>query len=399
MIDLLEHQYKFLESNAPSTGLVGGFGCGKSIIATLKCIEKLKSNPCISVGYYLPTYPLIKSIAFKNFRYYLDLLQIDFTLHETDKNIHTPIGNIILRSMDNTDLIVGYEVAYSVIDEADILSKDKMEKAYKAIVSRNRQTMPDGGDNAVDMVSTPEGFKFLYDYYVKNKNERRVLIKGKTLDNPFLPQSYIDNLIDTYPKDQLNAYMSGEFVNLSSGNVYNHFNRDTHHKDIELKENEALHIGMDFNITNMNAVIHVNRMNTYFAVDEVSGAYDTQQICEMIREKYPNNRAVVYPDASGKARSTSGKSDHQILKENRFIIKTPNQNPRVKDRIASQNLAFQKGKYFVDTKKCPNYTEALEQLPYKNGVPDKTSGFDHICEAGGYFVHYMTFRKNKVSLR
>lgn len=399
MVQIFPHQAKFLQSNAPSTGLVGGFGCGKSVIATLKCIEKLKANPNITVGYYLPTYPLIKSIAFKNFREYLKKLEVPYTLHETDKKFTTPIGEIILRSMDNTDLIVGYETGYAVIDEADILSKEKMNNAYKAIVARNRQTMPDGSYNSVDMVSTPEGFKFLYDYYVNNASERRVLIKGKTLDNPFLSQSYIDNLYDTYPANQLSAYMNGDFVNLSAGNVYNYFNRDKHNAHIELLENEALHIGMDFNITNMNAVIHVIRFGKMYAIDEVAGAYDTQQTCDLIRMKYPRNRVIVYPDAAGKARSTSGESDHKILLKNRFMIKAPLANPRIKDRVASQNMAFQNGTYFVNINRCPKYTEALEQLPYKNGEPDKSSGFDHICEAGGYFVHFNTFKQKRISLR
>ena len=398
-IPLLSHQARFLNSNAPSTGLVGGFGSGKSIAGTIKCIEKLKSNPGIFSAYYLPTYPLIKEIGFKNFKAYLDLLNVPYKLNETDKVFTTPIGRIILRSMDKTDTIVGYEVAYSVIDEADVLPKDKMEKAFKAIVARNRQTMPDGSDNAVDMVSTPEGFKFLHEYYVKNKSNRRVLIKAKTLDNPYLSQSYLDNLYDTYPEKQLKAYMNGEFINLTAGNVYSHFNRDINHKSIELLPNEALHIGMDFNITNMNAVIHIVRQNKYYAIDEIAGAYDTMQMIQLLRDAYPKNRIIVYPDASGKARSTSGKSDHQLLKEARFIIKSPNENPRVKDRVASQNMAFQKQTYFVDTKKCPNFTEALEQLPYKNGAPDKTSGFDHICEASGYFIHYVTFRQSKIRLR
>lgn len=398
MIEILPHQLEFLQSNAPSTGLIGGFGSGKSVIATLKCIEKLKSNPNITIGYYLPTYPLIKSIAFNNFNTYFEKLGIPFTLHETDKKYSTPIGNVILRSLDNPSLIVGYETAYAVIDEADVLSKEKMNKSFKAVVARNRQKMPDKTDNSVDMVSTPEGFKFLYDYYVKNASERRVMIKAKTLDNPWLPKSYIENLYDTYPLKQLEAYMSGEFVNLESDNVYSYFNRETNHKSITIQPNEALHVGMDFNITNMNAVIHLERFNIKYAIDEIVGAYDTQQVCALIREKYPNNRVIIYPDASGKARSTSGKSDHQILKENRFIIKSPESNPRVRDRVASQNMAFQKQTYFIDINKCPILTEALEQLPYKNGEPDKTSGFDHICEASGYYVHYTTFRVNKIRL-
>ena len=39
----------------------------------------------------------------------------------------------------------------------------------------------------------------------------------------------------------------------------------------------------------------------------------------------------------------------------------------------------------VNTHLCPEFTEALEQQPYdKNGEPDKTTGHDHVNDAGGY---------------
>jgi len=32
------------------------------------------------------------------------------------------------------------------------------------------------------------------------------------------------------------------------------------------------------------------------------------------------------------------------------------------------------------------YCEALKKLKYKNGEPDKSSGFDHVTDAGGYYI-------------
>lgn len=46
--------------------------------------------------------------------------------------------------------------------------------------------------------------------------------------------------------------------------------------------------------------------------------------------------------------------------------------------------------YYVNTDKCPRYTESLEQQSYKGGVPDKSSGHDHLNDAGGYFIYYDT---------
>lgn len=383
------HQMAFIKSYAPSTGLVAGFGSGKSYAATLKCIERLKEFQ-VDIGYYLPTYSLIKAIAFKNFSYLLEKNQIPFTLHETDKIFYTPIGNIFLRSMDKPNNIVGYETGYALIDEADVLGKSKTEKAYKAIVARNRIILPEGISNSADMVSTPEGFQFLYDYYVRNKSDRRVLIKGKTLDNTFLPQSYIDNLYDTYTKVQLEAYMNGEFVNLTSGTVYHSFNRKTNHSDREIKPYDVLHIGMDFNITNMSASIRVSDGLITTAIGEVTGAYDTSEMISILKDRYPNNKKVIYPDASGSARNTAGDSDLKLLQKAGLMVRIRKQNPSVRDRITTVNASFLNSKgdsiNFINTNNCPTLTESYEKLAYKNDRPDKESGYDHITDADGYCI-------------
>jgi hypothetical protein len=378
---------EFLYSESPSTGLVAGFGAGKSFIATIKTVKRMCELQC-NVGYYLPTYPLIKDIAFSNFADILDKFQIEYKLNETDKVFKTDYGNIILRSMDNPTNIVGYETGYALIDEADILTQDKMQKAYKAIVARNRVNLGENIVNATDMVSTPEGYKFLYNYYVVNGSDRRALIKGNTLDNSHLPQSYIDNLFDTYPEEQLRAYMRGEFVNMNTGTVYREFDRAKHSTFEDINDGDILYIGMDFNIMHMSAVVCVKRGANIHAVDEIVEIYDTADMAKELNSKFPNHRKIVYPDASGGARSTSGLSDHNILKRAGLKVVNPKKNPPVRDRINTVNQRFNKGTLSINANKCPSLVEAVEKQSYtKDGTPDKSGGFDHVLDAFGYVVY------------
>jgi len=65
------------------------------------------------------------------------------------------------------------------------------------------------------------------------------------------------------------------------------------------------------------------------------------------------------------------------------------------------NSAFTKGLLKINTERCPEYTSCIEQQSYaKNGEPDKTAGFDHMNDAGGYLVAYelplVASRKTKV---
>jgi phage terminase large subunit len=391
-MQILKHQADFIQSNHTHTAIIGGYGSGKSFGGTLKIVLKKLKYPNIDVAYYLPTYGLIKDIAFPNISELLTLRNIPFNLNKSDKEFITPYGKIIMRSMDCPELIVGFEVGYSIIDEADVISVAKMNESFKNIVARNRKRLPNGDKNCLDFVSTPEGFGFLYNFFVKNPSPEKLIIKASSLSNPFLPKDYIDTLRLSYTEAQLSAYINGEFVNLTSASVYN-FDRLSHDTDTVQFPNEMLFVGLDFNVTNMNAVINVKRNGKLYAIGEIAEAYNTQQIAEFLLENYPNHKIVINPDASGSQRSSSGASDFAILRQFGFDVIAPKKNPPVSERVNAVNLALQNGTFFVNTKNCPKLTEALENQAYKNGVPDKSSGYDHITEAQGYCIHKNLFGK------
>ncbi|RMZ60056.1 hypothetical protein D1632_10735 [Chryseobacterium nematophagum] len=389
-IELLEHQAAFIESDFIHTAIVGGYRSGKSHAGAIKTILKKLAYPGIDVAYYLPTYGLIKDIAYSKFSHFLSRFKIKYTLNRSDYEYLTPYGKIILRSMDNPDTIIGYEVGYSLIDEADILSTSHMEDILIRVVARLSVPLPDEKPNSLDFVSTPEGFKFLYNFFVKNKHQDKKLIQAKTKNNPFISKSYISTLEMSYTAEQLEAYLNGEFVNLTIGSVYKKYDRVKNKTVRVIQPGDVLHIGMDFNITKMNAVIHVQDSDFKYAVDEVVNAYDTDEVCAILKRKYTGHKIIIYPDAAGKARSTSGKSDHEIIRSYGYTIRVGNTNPLVKDRVNNMNIAFcdKEGNrsYLINDEQCPTYSEALERQTYKNGEPDKSTGFDHITEAGGYFI-------------
>jgi len=385
-IQTLKHQREFIQSTNRHTALIGGFGSGKSYVGVAKTIIKKIMMPKVDVAYYLPTYGLINDVAIPKFIEQLVKCEIPFSINRSENIIKTSFGNILLRNMSDPDRIIGYEVGYSLIDETDSLPKDKMADVFMKIIGRNRSVLPKGMINQTDVVGTPEGFKWLHEFFIKNSTENKLVIKAKTYDNPFLPEGYVDTLRETYTDSQVNAYLNGEFVNLNSASVYSSYNRKAHRTDVTPLPNEMLYVGLDFNITNMNAVIHVKRNNRLYAVGEIAGCYNTQSMCESLKENYKGHSITINPDASGEARSTSGASDFSILRQNGFTVNANRKNPNVSERVNSVNLAFEKDRYYVNDKLCPVYSESLENQSYKNGIPDKKTGFDHITEAAGYCV-------------
>jgi len=289
-------------------------------------------------------------------------------------------------------------VGYSAVDEIDVVHSNIRSDAVKRISSRN--SFKKSTSNSIDFVCTPEGFGYMYRFFVKNGNDNKELFYLDTLDNADnLGEGYIQGLREQYTADQLEAYLHGRFVNLTSGTVYRNFDRKANHSDRVLKGGEVLHIGMDFNITNMSAVVHVADP-VPVAVAEITRVYDTHEMIRVIKERFKNRAVVIYPDASGKNRSTSGASDIQLLRAAGFVVRSIGRNPFVRDRVNKMNVSFEnnagKRNYFVNTNNCPEYTEALEKLSYRGGEPDKTTGFDHITDAAGYFIWQLTREGTKI---
>ena len=419
-IALNQKQMDFLKSKYINTGFVAGFGSGKSFVSTLKTIIKKVNYPNATVAYYLPTYGLIRDICFDKFPTMLSDMGYDFKLNKSDKEIHIKdMGKIIFRSMDTPENIVGYETFYTVVDECDILPMDKMTIAYDKIIGRNRQVVlvddedvlnkftntnipPKGTyyhekieklcySNQMDIVGTPEGYKFFYKRYVTEFNSNTdLLIKASTYENKHLPITYIQGLEQQYPKQLLQAYLKGEFVNLTSGAVY-FFDRNKHDTNLEHREDDYLIIGQDFNVGGCCSVVYIKDGLNMYAVDEFVSS-DTFRLIDNLRERYPYNKIEIIPDASGKQGKTSAsRSDLQLLMDAGYEVDAPNANPRVQDRINTTNNHYERGHLYINTKKCPQYARSQEQQAYnEKGEPEKFSGaatVDDWNDAGTYPIH------------
>lgn len=396
-------QYQFVTSRAKFPAMVAGYGAGKTEAGVIRALRLKFEYPDQNVGYYLPTYDLIKQIVFPRIEELLMKYGYKYFLNETDKELilYGMKGKMIFRTMDKPERIIGYEHAHAIVDELDTLKTDKAAEVWRKIVARNRQKTPDGAINTIGVATTPEGFKFVYDRWKRKPMKGSQIIKASTMSNEKnLPSDYVDTLRDTYPDAMLEAYIMGEFVNMTQGSVYPEFDRVKNACRTVVNPGETLHVGMDFNVTHMASVVHVLRDGEPHAVDEFVDLLDTPAMIAAIQAKYQNDelkikhRVIAYPDASGKNRKSTNaaSSDIALLRQARFYVLAKSTNPFVRDRVAAFNKLIHKaGKrlYKVNVDACPHLVEGLEKQAYdKNGEPDKTSGIDHVIDAPGYFVSY-----------
>ena len=395
-MSLTATQKAFSISREPFPAFCGGYGSGKSAAAIARAVALKAEFKNCDVAYYLPTYPLVEDIAFRRLPDLCERKGWAYRLNKSSAFIEFPnAGRIVFRTMENPDRIIGYEVAHSILDELDTLKPHKAQEVWNRVIARNRQKMNRPWPNTVAVATTPEGFGFVYDRWVKNVKPGYKLFKAKTEENAAnLPPGYIENLKNSYPSNLLAAYLDGEFVNLTSGSVYAEFDRALNDSRETIQPNDTLHIGMDFNVSHMAAVVCVLRDGQPHAVDELVGIFDTPAMIATIKNRYPGRLIMIYPDASGQSRKSNNASvsDLSLLRSAGFMVISNPSNPAVKDRVLSMTAMIHVNglrRFKVNIDHCPALVEGLEKQAYdKYGEPDKTAGFDHVIDACGYFISH-----------
>lgn len=406
-IKATDPQKELLNLNCKFPAFVAGYGAGKSeVMCDSALLDSMEGGAGSLIALYEPTYDLVKLILAPRICSKLDQWGCSYNYNKSENVIYTSsgqFGDFILRTLDNPERIVGYESFRAKIDELDTLKKDKAKAVWEKIIARNRQRpstyqemFPGKPLNTVTVFTTPEGFNFVHDRWVKNKTPDYQMIQAPTASNPFLPEDYVQSLRDSYPEQLIEGYLMGMFTNLSSGSIYAEFDRVKNNSDITENETEPLFVGMDFNVHNMSAAVHVKRGNQLIAVMEFSGIKDTPTMIDTLNERYPERRLNIYPDSSGKSNKSNlaGLTDISQLEAERFYtVRYNSVNPRVRDRINSVNALIMNGdgerRYLVNSDKCPELTDCLEQQTYdNNGEPDKKSGKDHMPDAMGYLIAY-----------
>lgn len=441
---LLKHQQEFIEDTSTRyVGLIGGYGCGKTRAFCLKAIQMAALNVGHTGMLCEPTNTMLYDVLIPEFQMLLDLYGIPFTYKQSPRPtfvLHFANGTseIKMRSAENFGRLVGLNLGWFGVDEIDTAfnrKKDSIMRMWRVLISRLRSKAP---FTQAFVCSTPEGFGFLYEFFIKEvdeamlvgKNLNRKMIKAKTRDNPHLDPEYLADLTAQYPPNLLRAYMEGEFVNLNTATIYDSYDRDANNdvttlesfetdvgmgiympavlpanismdqmhalhsqaKNNALAKRTPLHIGMDFNVGKCAAVVHLIDAIGPIAVDEIMDIKNTEEMIKEIKKRFPGRQIYVYPDSSGKSeKSNSSQTDINLLKAAGFNVEYNSKNPFVVDRINSMNAMLCNGdgfrRYRVNVSKCPKFTQSLEQQTYdNNGKPDKAHDQDHPNDAAGYFI-------------
>ena len=396
--DYLPHQWEFITSKKQINALVGGFGSGKTYAFLHKTFInhiKKRNDKDISNGWIIyPTYELAEELFVEPMKEIFERNGINYTYNIQKHKFTTPYGIMKIYQLQKPQRIIGAELTFIGFDEFDVESWKNCDIAYKKAIGRMRGS----SDCEIYIVTSPEGFHYTHHQFVENDNDSKALIHGKTTDNVYLPDSYIDLLEQNYDKSMLQAYRDGEFVNISALSTYHSFERSKNVQKCEYDRSQPVRIGLDFNNDPMCSILFhpyktepkVRIFDCISLSHQGQGDLLTSRICAVIKDKYPNHQYIVYPDASGFQRHTSAMfSDIDLLKQAGFKVNVRKSNPPVTNRVNSVNKMLE-GNIIIDPR-CKALIQDLEKVTNKQGTRDIDKSnklLTHMTDALGYAIEW-----------
>ena len=249
--DLLPHQQKFLEDTEHrKLALVCGFGAGKTHGLVAKAVHMAALNIGYVSALFEPVAPMLRDILQRTMDDLLEKWEIPFDFRVSplpEYTLHFAEGShtILLRTMETWNRIRGQNLCAIGFDEADTANKRVAEQATRMALARLRA----GNVQQFYAATTPEGYGWAFDTFDRNAGEDTALIRARTMDNPYLPDGFIDSLMANYPPQLIKSYLEGQWVNLNTGQVYDRFDRAKHVvASVADFSGEPLRVGVDFKI-------------------------------------------------------------------------------------------------------------------------------------------------------
>jgi hypothetical protein len=350
--------------------------------------------PDREVWYVAPTYKQAKMIVFKKLKKRLQDLRWVKKINETNLSFELKNGSTIsLKGADNYDSLRGVGLDYLVIDEfADV----DAAAWYETL----RPTLADKMGSAL-FIGTPKGMNWAHDLYTMAEEypDEWASFQYTTLDGMNVRPEEVEAARRSLDEKVFRQEFEATFETFS-GRIFYSFDRKYNllaYQPDTARKNTDIHIGMDFNVDPMSAVVATRAGNLLHVIDEIKiFGSSTDEMVEEIRTRYPTNNIICYPDPAGAQRKTSagGKTDHTILRNAGFQVKAPHSHNPVRDGINAVNAKLRSSTgettLYIEPK-CKYVIECLEKQTYKTGtsVPDKESGFDHMNDALRYMVDYL----------
>ena len=416
------YQREFQDAMTPKVYLSSGFGGGKTYALMMKMFQLADLNRGCPGGILTPSYKMYKRDIIPTIRGICQDNGIRYRYNKSDMLWYFPDTSTYVYAFtsEDEDSIKGPNLGWFVVNEAPLCT----EKSVMMALSRIR--LKKAPHPCLALSGTPEGFNWVYDYFVRTPRKDTTLIFGDSRMNKHVAASYFSMLEDSYDPMMQKQYIGGHFVNLNGKAAAWSFNRFRHvAKGVKKVHGLPVWVSLDFNVSPMSATLW-NRVPLGFdtgdrwrvplrAFDEIkiesSNTYEVADAIIERCEKDSNGRLAddvwIFPDPAGRARSTKSMnlSDFDILVQKGFQrsqIKYKNVIS-VKDCLNAMNALFARNQIVID-EKCVETITDLERCVLKGNVfeidksdPKRTHWLDGIKNMIDYNfpIRHRSFRQER----
>tara|TARA_R110001632_G_scaffold61474_3_gene148300 strand:- start:1767 stop:2999 length:1233 start_codon:yes stop_codon:yes gene_type:complete len=364
---------------------------GKTYLAMREiCYQAREPNK--NIFYITTSYRAAKMIMWKPLKQ--KLLELKWVRKINESELQITLKNnttISLKGSEDPDRIRGISASFVCVDEAASCDLDAL---WGEVL---RPALADQQGGAL-FIGTPMGKSNpFYDLWLQGERDpdtwaswQFTTISGGRVTEQELEAAKHDMTDSQFKQEFLASWETAQNL------VAWEFNRDENIKELPDNDHSVLEIGCDFNVSPITASIMTRRGEDLYAIDEiVMYNSNTQELAQEIRNRYPRSRITVYPDPAGSARKSSanGQTDHTILENAGFKVKSPRRHDPVRDRINASNARLRTAdgvRHAFIAKKCKYTIECLEKHSFKKGtqIPDK-GDWDHMFDAWSYCIAYL----------
>ena len=392
--------------------LSGAVGSAKSLLMAHLGVTHCLLNPGAILGLGRLSMPALKGTIFKTIQEHLpDELSVKTHINETSAIMIFPNGSIIRSfSWQDTKVKKVRSFAFSAFLLEELTENDD-DEAYREIFKRCGR-LTHVKEKFLCSATNPEApSHWVHKRFMRTPSATRHVYYSRTADNPFLPESYVNQLKeDMTPKEAL-RFLEGQWVDLETATIYYNYSHQRNFLETpwQVLRDRPICWSHDWNIGQnkpMSSILfQVDDDGVFHFFDEiVIEGVRTHDVCDELDARphlFNGCHLVIMGDATGKNRDTrSNKTDFQIVehwaqnnKRNmKVTLAVPTKNPPIRERhtLVNSHWLNDNGKIraYIHSP-CKRADEGMMMTKFKKGadlVEDDSFENQHITTSLGYGI-------------
>jgi len=279
-------------------------------------------------------------------------------------------------SPKNYESILGKTITSILVDEAALIPDDTLDEVLHQVAGpalASAGTRDDGTPyGEVIMLSSPRAANgVFFDYFQKgqDKNNKRVVsIRLPTWENPYIPESFIEEKKEELPTEIFETEYAGLFNNNATDKIFYNFDRSKHtfnKADIlpYISKNSEVIVGLDIGYADSTShiIVYVSENGDYYIMEEYNRAkLDLERHVENFKQIESN-----YPTISVRFIDPAAKLSAVTMANSWGYHTQPGKNDLDQSFEVINNL-FIRGKLKI-ADDCHILLETLELLEWKEG--------------------------------